>query len=228
MRPLTTSISIFLVGIFGTLFAAYSQTAVVVTGRVIDEYGKPLAGAQVTFKPDGPSDMNYSARANSEGNFRLIVAGSSPVLGSILITSEIDRDAWLVPLSPGMNLNSEYLLRPPISFTSTSAPDLGDVHVSTYFTQIRITVPPILSKDVFQSGDAISYRIKDARDRVASDGKGGRGFDAVARTITMALPIGEWTIEIKTAKLKWTTIARHLHVDGSRLVQLTFPYPRRQ
>lgn len=126
-----------------------------------------------------------------------------------------------------MNLTSKHTLSTgPIKLRRTDAPariDLGDVYIQAYYSSVKVRVDKKYSDRVFNSGDAIEYRITGSDGEVDSEAKGGGGVNREEGSITLALPYGTWKIEMRTAKMKWATVANRITLSEATETVVYFP-----
>ena len=132
-------------------------------------------------------------------------------------------------LQPGINLVSEYLTSGPYISLKGVRPrktiDLGDVRVQAYYAPVRIVVSKEWKDRVFHSNDAISFKVFDASGAVADDSKGGRGINEIDSSITIALPIGRWRVEMKSGNMPWKVVAKKLIISSQQPITIKFPDP---
>ncbi len=206
--------------------AVFGQAVVRVVGRVLDKNGEPFANAEITYSPDPTADMIPQTKSGPDGRFEFRASAVSD-RGMIWVTSGIDWANWRVLVPPGSNLWSKYLNGlGPIKLRNARPPetiDLGDVPIMSYYSPITIRIGEKWRDRVFNTDDAISFRVTDMDGHVAANPKGGRGLDPDNSTITIALPSGKWKVEFKTSRMGWQTIAKRIVVAAQRPQVIDFP-----
>ncbi len=192
----------------------------IIVGRVVDGNGRPVPFADITY------NWGIGTDADGEGRFELVPPRSSHT--EIWITSRIDRE-WLQLITPRVNLFSEYMISPVIKLGDRGEQrhvNLGDVQVQAYYSPIKILVGPEWRKKVFFTTDWIGFRITDSKIFVASESEGPiglRGINAKESSITLALPEGEWKIEMRTEKMTWKVVAERLRITRDTPVKINWP-----
>jgi len=105
--------------------------------------------------------------------------------------------------------------------------DLGDVLVQAYYSPIKILVRKEWRSKVFDT-DGIDFRITDVIGRVASDAEvpiQDVAFNTKESLITLALPEGQWKVEMRTEKMKWKVVAKQLMVFRDTPITINWPEP---
>jgi hypothetical protein len=182
-----------------------------VTGQAVDKDGRGVADAVISWGADPPGDIGYSFKADAAGFFRIRVPVTER--GYLWITNSTLRPDANPLLEPGVNLLDRYLAHPAIRLSKLEASRetaLGKVQIQTYFCAMRIHVNSRLYSRIFETDDAIQYRLSESNGRYVTDSKGGGGEDPMTSTIRVALPSGSWKLEIKTNRTKWIVVSSRL------------------
>lgn len=197
-----------------------------IVGRVVDPEGKPFAFAEVIYLPHPDADMAYSAKSAKDGTFTLRLNEISRS-GKLWVTNRIDWENWNVPISPGANLVSKYVKGTAITLKhapTSNEINLGDIAVQVRYIPVKFLIGKGWKERVLNAG-AISFKITDGGGEIAAKSIGGRGKKLEDSSLTVALPEGRWTLEIKTSKMGWEKLMDKIDISKRREITINFPSP---
>ncbi len=186
----------------------FGQAVVRVTGRVVDDDGKPVAGADVRVST-ATSFLASNVLTDRDGTFS-IDSSETPNKPQFLFVS--DSKYW--PVRCGLDLaeNPPYLrLRMydrrfrglPIKFSGGTALDVGDVKVQNWFAPVEVKIDErgkSLSEDKWLK---LWLRYRDLRGHVLMERSIAptiekSEIDVERSTIKICLPEGSWIIDLLT------------------------------
>ncbi|HEY0378629.1 MAG TPA: ankyrin repeat domain-containing protein [Pyrinomonadaceae bacterium] len=186
------------------LAAQDTYVTYMVTGRVVDEKGKPVAGALVGLRvPDPQSpDAYYSSISGKDGRFASSETAAHPVDKATFYVSAPPSDSFVpVDLMFGRlsYLDSSFGGR-TVNFNGKERVDLGDVRVQAHYHKVRIRLldangSPLASDASFWRH--VLLRVRDARGDVVLEG--GVIEPAMRKdesAIVIALPAGTWELAV--------------------------------
>lgn len=179
----------------------------IVTGRVVDKFGKPVPKAELQLKPKGSTGgcIIEMDTADEEGRFRIEKQSSALVENWMLFITTPTPPNTDVPISPDVGRvpvgGHEFLLK-------TGATDLGDVPVQVCYGPVLIHLPEVSPDRLIdkQSGlSRLGLRVSDMKGDVIGDGGVAvKSVNTQTLTLLVALPEGVWQVKLSLGELnKW-------------------------
>lgn len=215
---------------FAALFFPLTQASLqanggyVVTGRVVNETGEPVANARIILQAtNAAKGMDSSVRhylTDAEGRFRVRLSASSPESRQTLyVITGLPRE---LPLRAAVNFPSDLPIRtgvvtpitPPfpaeleqlsssfsgkaITLKKGQETDVGDVPVQVRYAEVSVSLldeaGAALAKD--DKSPSVLYRIRDSRGDVVAEGNiPSATLFKNGSAAVLALPEGTWNME---------------------------------
>ena len=173
-----------------------------ITGRVVDEDGKPVAGAFVGLRVPNPQspDLFSANLAGKDGRFTASDSARLPADKATFYVSAPPRDAH-VPLDY-MFGRFAYLDASlggqTVNFDGKRQVDVGDVRVQARYHKVSIRLLDSKGEPLAPDADAwqhLMLRVRDARgDVVHEGGVAEAGKRKAESAIVVALPAGTWEL----------------------------------
>ena len=173
-----------------------------ITGRVVDENGKPIAGALVGLRVPEPQspDVFGNTITDKDGRFTSLETASRPADKALFYISAPPADAY-VPVDFMFGrlsyLDSSFAGQ-TVNFDGKEEVDLGDVRVQAHYSKVLIRVLDAKGAPLAPDASAwqhIMIRVRDSRGDVVQEGgiiEAAKRKDESA--IVVALPEGTWEL----------------------------------
>jgi hypothetical protein len=192
-----------------------------IEGRVIDERGRPVEGADVSFWIEG-AHLVHGGTSDHEGNFRV---GPWRV-GDGMLHLKLIHDRWLLFVANGMTDfdSASYLIVPtalhdlltsdPRRIPHEIKPEcgtniLGDFKVQLDYGRVDVRLvnekgAPLLPRQTSEATD-LWLRVKDFRtgETVGEGGIRSAETDFSNSSVRLGLPEGKWILEFRTRTGAW-------------------------
>ncbi|MBS1792855.1 MAG: hypothetical protein JSS81_03315 [Acidobacteria bacterium] len=222
-----SAIAVFL--IFGLVCGAYGADCVV-TGRVVDDGGRPLSDAEVYLGGLYMDDVDALVVINKpeeDGRFRLArTCSENPFY--LFITSAIDRDNSFAPVEPPFTLQEGRRKDfPALAGLRMKEPktDVGDIRVQTVYKLVRIDFRDARGAPLFPDFETAAnalFTVRNEKGKYAGAGSPDARKKQIFADSALAtsLPEGRWIVEVKPAK------GKTLHPDKMVEISRTDPDSR--
>ena len=230
--------------VFGLLGAVGSQGSpqntpykYVVTGRVVDERGQPVPNATVVLELPGPSEswdvMIEYHQTDNNGRFRIEEGASLPTLERVLYVTTTVPDHAYAPISPPFPMATRGDPRfagQRIFVARDRETDTGDVTIQVRYGPVSVHLQYPKGAPLFEatieagSLPDIQVATRTKQGDMVDRGAVSRGaFHKSESTIALALPEGEWQLEIASTLggTNLTAVSPPLAVRESSLLKTT-------
>lgn len=189
-----------------------------ITGRVIDEQGRPVAGAYVSIRYS--LGGIGSAKSAEDGQFIVIFRG--PVLETMYLYTSVE---------PIRDHEDESLIAPPFQFVGRGLPenkdfpgkqfftgnnlkfDVGDVPIMYRFNDVHVRLTRGRRKLTVREWERLYVRLRDRRGRIVYEQSFAPRIEPQANVesseMRIMLPEGEWSFDFQ----------KYIYGDGQ-------PYPK--
>ena len=192
---------------------AFSDTGqdgrkVVVTGRVVDSLGRPIAGAIAVLVPSHPETSKGPIEyheTDSSGRFQVDAVGPRRSWTLHLISQAPSNTHTTIapPFSKQMSDDYPAFRGLPVTTSGSGEVDVGDVKIQVYYGSIVIQLldhsgmPLIIEQDNESRLPDIRLRVRDSKGDVASEtGVSSKAFRRSESSIAVTLPQGQWQLEL--------------------------------
>jgi hypothetical protein len=223
MLPRFVQILLSLIFIFSLSVLATAQDGPLsyeITGRVVDEDGKPISGALVGMRVPSPwsPDAFYLSNTEKDGRFRLSDTSNGPADHATYWVSAPPSDAHAAVdfMFGRLSYLDASFKGQTVPFNGKQKVDIGDIRVQAAYR--RFTIRILDSKGAPLSPESKDWEnlrlmIRDARGDMVHEG----GITEAARrkdksAIVLAMPEGSWEIAVGVFgdSFNWTPLDRQV------------------
>lgn len=201
-----------------------------VRGRVVDDYGRGVAGAFVVVYAGPGGDVVVSATADAKGRFYFEERASlESNERTLYTTTPFLRDGCDPIRPPFLDLEGQQYFGKRIRIEKNAEMDVGDLPIQVYYGIIEIVLHSTrgrpLSKRELQKWRKAWVRVRNARGDFVLDCR----FPRDRKKLVVALPEGKWKLEISSDYDSGVWIQSSDAVPVKRLSaqELTFLVPTR-
>lgn len=212
--------------IFAILMVLYSshsalpQDFVRIRGRVINEQGKPLAGAETFLDYESTCDtcidqILVSMLTPSEGVFYLSTENIKNVQSvRLFVEQAVRKEVFKLIYDPALNLSHLPQYRGiEIDVTERRTVDVGDVAPTIRYKEFSFNASEYLSPTNNSIDAVFTVRDYDKRKIVARERRVSNTYLQPNGMLWFALPVGKWILEVRPRNEKNKDIVDSFLVD---------------
>jgi Carboxypeptidase regulatory-like domain len=203
--------------------AAGQELTLTITGRVVDENRRPVAGAQIMLESANGTHLSTTETSDESGRFSVSRSSQFGKLLYLFVSHDKNRlDNSLTPIfSPfeGLNRYDRRFLGKPF-YPANDSVDLGEVPVQFWFSTVQLKVTKNGNELTKDDWDGLWYQLLNHRNKFLY---GASPFsneihpwvDINTSTISFSLPEGNWKIDFyKRAEVPGFNYSRILASSG--------------
>ena len=206
---------------FFNILAQNAPNKCVIIGKIVDSEGKPVKEAGVHYFAG--DNIILFTRSREDGSFE-VTSNSTDLRFTIWVTSEINWNNWVIPVSPGNNLTADVAANfKGLEFVldkQQKTTNVGEIPIQIYYGKISVLIKEKDSKKVFQEG--LLLRVRSPQGDIVAESSLKKGINKNDSSINIALPYGTWSLEIKNANMDWHLLADKIILSHAEPVQLNF------
>ena len=203
---------------------AFAQHKTRIIGRIVDGFNRPTNQAYLVLLPlDGMTGCTIEYhKPNADGRFQIEEDLHRGWEGVLYVKDVLPPNAHsLLDETSNQQLFTGYR----VSIGKEDEIVLGDLPVKTFFGEVLVRVEYPSGKPVFEqtsNSDWFEVRIRDKKGDIVNEiGSPLRHYLQTASTLSLWLPLGEWSLEFDLGDVApgWLPLANSVHVRAPRQSQ---------
>lgn len=212
-----------------------------INGRVVDKAGKPVAHARVTFHPTRLSDRNgggpvdgliESYETDADGKFSIPSSPSMLQEVTLHAATPLPPKAFAPVRAPFTDLTGARIIPgKPIVVSKNGDTDVGDVPLTVLYGLVILRLQDVAGSPCFKRNrdhPVMRLRVRSANGHAVSEGDvPASAIDDDTSSIGIALPQGQWKVEVAVAKrkVKWHAHHESLNIRSPGNLGVTLRMP---